>query len=200
MSTLVAGALARLISEFNRLPGVGPKSAQRLAYYLVQRPPEESQNLAAAILDARRLIGSCSTCFNLTDQEPCAICRDPERDSQLLCVVEQPRDVVAFERTRGFRGRYHVLQGVISPVAGIGPDSLRIKELLQRIAGEGIAEVVVATNPSTEGEVTALYLARLLKPLGVKVTRLAQGLPMGSDLEYADEITLSRALEGRREL
>lgn len=200
MANYYAGPLAELIGELHKLPGVGPKSAQRLAFYLLQRPAEEVNRLAKSILEAREKIRFCDTCFNLTELNPCAICTDQLRSRELLCVVEQARDVLAFERTRGFKGRYHVLQGVISPIDGIGPEKLRIKELVNRVEAEGVKEVVVATNLNAEGDVTAMYLARLLKPLGVKVTRLAQGLPVGSDLEYADEVTLGKALEGRREL
>lgn len=192
--------IANLIGELHKLPGIGPKTAQRLAFYLLQRPPEEVERLAKAILEAREKIRFCSVCYSLTEVDPCVICGDEERDASLLCVVEQARDVVALEKTRSFRGRYHVLQGVISPMDGMGPERLRIKELLQRIEKEQIKEVILATNLTTEGEVTAMYVARLLKPLGVRVTRLAQGLPVGGDLEYADEVTLTRALEGRREV
>ncbi|NPV93117.1 MAG: recombination protein RecR [Firmicutes bacterium] len=200
MSSYYTGPLANLIGELNKLPGIGPKSAQRLAFYLLQRPSEEVHRLADSILEAKERIRFCSTCYNLTEQNPCAICSDEQRNPEVVCVVEQARDVVAFERTRGFRGKYHVLQGVISPIDGIGPEKLRIKELVKRVEGEVVKEVVVATNLNAEGDVTAMYLARLLKPLGIKVTRLAQGLPVGSDLEYADEVTLGKALEGRREL
>lgn len=200
MARYLAGPLANLIGELHKLPGIGPKSAQRLAYYLLQRPPEEVRSLVDSILEARQKIRFCDICFDLTEQNPCAICTDESRNPALLCVVEQARDVMVFERSRSFRGKYHVLQGAISPIDGVGPEKLKIQELLRRVEAEGVEEVVVATNLNAEGDVTAMYLARLLKPLGVKVTRLAQGLPVGSDLEYADEVTLSKALEGRREL
>lgn len=195
-----AEPIARLITELTRLPGVGPKSAQRIAFYLLFRPAEDSRRLAEAIVGAREAIRPCSRCGNLTDQDPCALCTDPARDDTLLCVVEQPRDVAAMERTSQFRGRYHVLHGAISPMDGVGPDDLRIQELLERLKDGRVREVILATNPNVEGEATALYLARLIKPLGVTVTRIARGLPEGGDLDYVDELTLSRALEGRREL
>lgn len=194
-----APPIARLIEELHGLPGIGPKTAQRLAFHLLRRPKEEAHRLAEAIMAARNSVGLCSVCCNFTDVDPCLLCRAEERDRSLICVVEDPRDVAALERTREYRGLYHVLQGVISPLDGVGPDDLRIKELLARI-GPQVREVVLATNPDVEGEATALYLAKLLKPLGVKVSRLAHGLPVGADLEYADELTLVRALEGRREL
>ncbi|MBE3577835.1 MAG: recombination protein RecR [Limnochordales bacterium] len=192
--------LSRLIEELGRLPGIGTKTAQRLALYLVGRPPAEVQALAQAILEASEKIVFCSQCFNITDVDPCRLCTDPRRDSSLLCVVEQPRDVFALERTGEFRGRYHVLHGAISPMEGIGPDDLRIKELLVRLEQHPVDEVILATNSTVEGEATAMYLARLLKPAGIKVSRIAYGLPVGGDLEYVDEVTLSRALEGRRQL
>ncbi|MDR7543464.1 MAG: recombination mediator RecR [Armatimonadota bacterium] len=192
--------LARLIDELTKMPTVGPKTAQRLAFHILRLPPEEAQALAEAILDVKAKMRHCSVCFTVTDVDPCAICSDPARSDELLCVVEDPRDVLALERTREFRGRYHVLHGAISPLDGIGPDDLRIPELLARVKGGGVKEVIVATNPRVEGEATAIYLARLLKPLGVRVTRIAHGLPVGGDLEYADEVTLARALEGRRDL
>ncbi len=200
MPTIVAEPVRRLIEALQRLPGIGPKTASRLAFYLLRAPATEVQELATAIAELRSRIVYCRRCQNLADSDPCAICSDPARDRQLVCVVEEPLDVVAIERTGVFRGLYHVLHGVINPVAGIGPEDLRIGALLDRLAGEAIAEVLIATNPTMEGEATALYLARLLRPHGVRVTRLARGLPVGGDLEYADEITLSRALEGRREL
>jgi recombination protein RecR len=193
-------AVQTLIDELGRLPGVGPKSAQRIAYYLLRSAPEDANRLALAITDAKARITWCRRCYNFAEGELCAYCRDERRDPSLLCVVEEPRDIVAIERTHEFRGRYHVLQGAISPMEGIGPDQLRIKELLRRIGEEGVSEVIVATNPNTEGEATALYLTRQLKPLGLRVTRPASGLPVGGDLEYADELTLGRALEGRREV
>jgi recombination protein RecR len=192
--------LARLIDELTKMPTVGPKTAQRLAFHILRLPLEEAQALADAILDVKAKIRPCSICFNITDDDPCAICTDPTRTGTLLCVVEDARDVLALERTREFRGRYHVLGGAISPLDGVGPDDLRIAELLERVRREGTTEVIVATNPRVEGEATAIYLARVLKPLGVRVTRIAHGLPVGGDLEYADEVTLARALEGRRDL
>ena len=192
--------LARLIDELSKMPTVGPKTAQRLAFHILRLPLEEAQALAEAILDAKAKMRHCSTCFTITDVDPCAICADPARNGAVLCVVEDPRDVIALERTREFRGRYHVLHGAISPLDGVGPDDLKIPQLLTRVQAGGITEVIVATNPRVEGEATAIYLARALKPLGVRVTRIAHGLPVGGDLEYADEVTLARALEGRRDL
>ncbi len=192
--------LARLIDELSKMPTVGPKTAQRLAFHILRLPHEEAQALAEAILDVKAKMRHCSTCFTITDVDPCAICADPARNGTVLCVVEDPRDVIALERTREFRGRYHVLHGAISPLDGIGPDDLKIPQLLARVQAGGISEVIVATNPRVEGEATAIYLARVLKPLGVRVTRIAHGLPVGGDLEYADEVTLARALEGRRDL
>ncbi len=189
-----------LIDELGRLPGVGPKSAQRIAYSLLKGPAEDADRLAAAIREAKARVTWCRRCFNLSQGELCRVCRDERRDATVVCVVEEPRDIVAMERTHEFRGRYHVLQGAISPIEGIGPEQLRTGELLRRVRDEGITEVILATNPNIEGETTALYLIRALQPLGVKVTRLASGLPAGGDLEYADEVTLSRALEGRREV
>ncbi|MGC7871656.1 recombination mediator RecR [Desulfosporosinus sp. FKB] len=189
--------LADLISSLARLPGIGPKTAGRLAFHLLQQP-QISQDLAQAILAANHSLKKCSICSNFTDQDPCALCQNPQRDSSELCVVEHPRDVVSLEKTKEFKGRYHVLHGVLSPMEGIGPEQLTINLLLKRL--EGVREVVMALNPTVEGEATALYLARLLKPLGIKVTRIAHGLPVGGDLEYADEVTIARALEGRRQL
>ncbi|HZR11976.1 MAG TPA: recombination mediator RecR, partial [Acidimicrobiia bacterium] len=186
--------------ELGRLPGVGPKSAQRIAFYLLKVAPEDARRLATAIVDAKDKVSWCRRCFNIAEGELCSFCRDERRDSRVLCVVEEPRDIVALERTQELHGRYHVLQGAISPIEGVGPEQLRIRELLERIANEGVEEVILATNPNIEGEATAMYLARLLKPLGVRVTRIASGLPVGGDLEYADEVTLGRALEGRREV
>ena len=194
------GPVQALIDELGRLPGVGPKSAQRIAYYLLKAAPEDANRLAAAISEAKASVSWCRRCFNIAQGELCRFCRDERRDPTILCVVEEPRDIVAVERTHEFRGRYHVLQGAISPIEGIGPEQLRMQELVRRIGDEGVAEVILATNPNIEGEATALYLAKLLKPLGVTVTRLASGLPVGGDLEYADEVTLGRALEGRREV
>jgi recombination protein RecR len=193
-------AVQTLIDELGRLPGVGPKSAQRIAYYLLRSAPEDANRLARAITDAKARITWCRRCYNFAEGELCAYCRDERRDPALLCVVEEPRDIVAIERTHEFRGRYHVLQGAISPMDGVGPEQLRIKELVRRVGEEGVREVILATNPNTEGEATALYLTRQLKPLGLRVTRPASGLPVGGDLEYADEVTLGRALEGRRDV
>jgi recombination protein RecR len=198
VASFYEGPVQRLVDELGRLPGIGPKSAQRIAYYLLKVAPEDARRLAAAIVEVKEKISWCRRCFNIAEGEECSICRDPRRDTTLLCVVEEPRDIVAIERTQEFRGRYHVLQGTISPIEGIGPDQLRIKELLTRIPVEGVEETILATNPNTDGEVTAMYLAKVLTPLGVKVTRIASGLPVGGDLEYADEVTLGRALEGRR--
>ncbi|AFQ42126.1 recombination mediator RecR [Desulfosporosinus meridiei] len=189
--------LAELISSLSRLPGIGPKTAGRLAFYLLQQP-QVSEDLAKAIVVANRDIRKCSICSNFTDHDPCAICKNMQRDLTALCVVEHPRDVVSLEKTGEFKGIYHVLHGVLSPMDGIGPEQLTINQLLRRL--EGIKEVVMAMNPTVEGEATALYLARLLKPMGIKVSRIAHGLPVGGDLEYADEITIARALEGRRDL
>lgn len=192
--------LTKLVEQFRRLPGIGPKSAFRLAYHVLAMEKEQAGALAAAIVDAKEKIGYCSVCFNLTDCNPCRICQSEERDASLICVVEEPRDVAAMERTREFRGVYHVLHGSLSPLDGIGPEELRLKELLMRLQDSEVAEVIMATNPDVEGEATAMYVARLLKPLGIKVTRIGHGLPVGGDLEYADEVTLSKALENRREI
>ena len=200
MSEFHIAPLARLVEQFARLPGIGYKSAQRLAYYVLGLSDEEVKQLSDSILEAHDKIHTCRVCCNLTDQELCSICRNDSRDHSTICVVENPRDVVAMERTRDYGGTYHVLHGVISPLNGVGPDQLHIKELLDRVNGGEIGEVIMATNPTVEGEATAMYVSRLLKPLGVRVTRLAYGIPVGGDLEYADEVTLSRALEGRSEL
>ncbi len=197
---IVAEPIQRLIDALVRLPGVGPKSASRLAFYLLRAQEDQVQELAEAIGELQSNIVYCSRCQNLTQVDPCAICSDPGRDASIVCVVEEPLDVVAIERTGAFRGYYHVLHGVINPVEGIGPEDLRIDVLLARQQKEAFTEVLVATNPNMEGEATAMYLARLLHPTGVRVTRLARGLPVGGDLEYADEVTLSRALEGRRDI
>ncbi|NPV70042.1 MAG: recombination protein RecR [Firmicutes bacterium] len=197
---LYAEPIQRLVEELTRLPGVGPKTAQRLAYHLVKAPKEEVEALARALVELRSKIRYCSVCGNLTEADPCRICSSDSRDASVLCVVEQPRDVVAMERTGEFKGRYHVLHGVISPANGVGPADLRIESLLQRVREQKVTEIILALNPNVEGEATSLYLARILKPAGVKVTRIAYGVPVGGDLEYADEVTLSRALEGRREL
>ncbi len=194
------GAVQTLIDELGRLPGVGPKSAQRIAYYLLKAAPDDANRLATAITEAKARVSWCRQCFNIAQGELCGFCRDDRRDPTVLCVVEEPRDIVAVERTHEFGGRYHVLQGAISPIEGIGPEQLRVKELLRRVGDESVSEVILATNPNIEGEATAMYLAKLLQPLGVTVTRLASGLPVGGDLEYADEVTLGRALEGRREV
>ena len=192
--------LSRLVEQFERLPGIGRKSAQRLAYYVLQLPKKDAEDFAQAILDAHEKIHYCKVCCNLTDQELCPVCRNESRDKSVICVVEDPRDVMALERTPEFKATYHVLHGAISPLGGVGPDQLCIKELLDRIQAGGVQEVIMATNPTVEGEATAMYISRLLKPLGVKVTRLAYGIPVGGDLEYADEVTLTRALEGRSEM
>lgn len=199
-SRLTAAPLARLIEELYKLPGIGPKSAQRLAYYILRQPAAEARALAAAILEVKEKIGFCSVCQNVTDVDPCRLCTDERRDRSAICVVEEPQDVMVVERSGSYKGLYHVLHGAISPMDGIGPEDLKIKALVDRIGAGGVAEVILATNPNLEGEATAMYLARLLRPLGVKVTRLARGLPVGGDLEYADEVTLARALEGRQEM
>lgn len=200
MAATYTAPVQALIDELGRLPGIGPKSAQRIAFHLLKLPLEDAHRLSFAINEAKAKVRFCSRCFNVADDELCPICADPRRDSHLLCVVEESRDIVAVERTGEFNGRYHVLLGAISPLEGIGPEQLKIRELLARLEPEEVREVIVCTNPNTEGEVTAMYLARALKPLGVAVTRLASGLPVGGDLEYADELTLGRALEGRRTL
>jgi recombination protein RecR len=192
--------VSRLIEEFSKLPGVGPKSAQRLTYYLLRASPEDAQALAQAILEVKEKIILCSLCQNITDADPCAICRNDQRDQDSICVVEEPLDILALERTGSYKGLYHVLHGVISPMDGIGPDDLKVRELLARLKTGQVQEVIMATNPNLEGEATAMYLTRLIAPLGLKVTRLARGLPMGADLEYADNVTLARAIEGRQEV
>lgn len=196
----VADPIARLVKELARLPGIGEKTAQRLAFHILEAGPGYAGDLAAAITSVVRDVSLCSSCQTLTDQDPCAICRDPRRDAKVVCVVEGVPDLLAVERTHEFRGRYHVLHGALSPLDGIGPADLKVRELLLRLEKEPAEEVVLATNPDVEGEATALYLTKLLKPLGLKVTRIAQGVPMGGDLEYADQVTLARALAGRREL
>ena len=193
-------ALEKLVEQFARLPGIGSKSAQRLAFFVLSLPEEEAKAFADAIVDAKRTVTFCPVCRNLTDGGLCPICSSPKRDEHVICVVADPRDVVAIERAREYNGRYHVLHGVISPLSHVGPDDLRIRELLNRVADGSVREVIMATNPDTEGEATAMYLSRLLRPMGVKVTRLAYGIPVGSQLEYADEVTLLRALEGRQEI
>lgn len=192
------GAVQELIDELGRLPGVGPKSAQRLAFHILEADPQDMKRLVEAITTVKDRVKFCTVCGNVTEQELCNICRDPRRDPSLICVVEESKDVLAVERTRSFRGRYHVLGGAINPIAGIGPEQLRIRELLTRLNDGAIQEVIIATDPNLEGEATATYLARMLKTIGITVTRLASGLPVGGDLEYADEVTLGRAFEGRR--
>jgi len=192
--------LAELVQALQRLPGIGARSAQRLAHYILKTPREEIDTLCAAILSVKDRVTYCSICSNITAVDPCQYCISPERDARIICVVEQPENVMAVEKTRGFRGRYHVLMGAIAPLSGIGPDELKIKGLLSRVGQGGVEEVILATNPNVEGEATALYLAKLLKPLGVKTTRIAMGVPVGSDLDYADEFTMGKAMEGRREI
>lgn len=195
-----AAPVAKLIEEFEKLPGIGHKTAQRLAFHILNLTQDKAECLANAIRDAKLKTRYCSVCSNLTDVDPCGICSNPVREPSIICVVENPRDVVAMERTREFRGLYHVLHGAISPMEGIGPEDIKIKELLARIREGNIKEVILATNPNIEGEATAMYISKLLKPLGIKATRIAHGIPIGSDLEYADEVTLAKALQGRREL
>ena len=192
--------VARLIEALQRLPGIGPKTAQRLAFFLLKRPTDEVASLADSLTQLKALIVHCQVCFNVTQEDPCRICRDPRRDGRLLCVVEEPNDLLALDRTGEFRGRYHVLLGALSPLDGIGPEDLKVRELLSRLEREPVEEIILATNPSVEGEATAIYLGKLLKPFATRITRIARGLPVGGDLEYADEVTLSKALEGRREM
>ena len=192
--------VARLIDALQRLPGIGPKTAQRLTFFLLKRPAPEVAALGEALTQLKQLIVHCSVCFNVTELDPCRICADPQREQRTLCIVEEPNDLLALERTGEFRGRYHVLLGALSPLDGIGPEDLRVRELLTRLESDQVEEVILATNPSVEGEATAIYLARLLKPLGMRITRIARGLPVGGDLEYADEVTLGRAFEGRRDV
>lgn len=192
-------ALTKLIEEFGKLPGIGSKTAQRLAFYVIGMDEASTKGFADAVLAVKKSIKYCSICGNMTDNDPCFICNNKERDRKLICVVQEPRDVIAMEKTREFNGTYHVLHGAISPMGGIGPDDIRIKELVTRITMDTV-EIILATNPNVEGEATAMYISRLLKPMGIKVTRLAHGIPVGGDLEYADEVTLCKALEGRREL
>ena len=198
MTAVYAVPIQVLIDELGRLPGVGPKSAQRIAFHLLKLSPQDVARLTAAISDAKARVMFCERCWNLSETAECDLCRDSRRDASIICVVEEPRDVIAVEKTGEFHGRYHVLHGALSPMDNVGPDQLKIRELLVRLAPEGVREVIVCTNPNLEGETTAMYLARLLKPLEVLVTRIASGLPVGGDLEYADELTLGRALEGRR--
>jgi recombination protein RecR len=195
-----AGPVQDLIDELGRLPGVGPKSAQRIAFHLLKLEKQDALRLAHAIAEVKDKVAFCQTCFNVAEGDVCGICADPRRDPAVVCVVEEPRDLVAVEKTGEFSGRYHVLQGAISPIDGVGPDQLRVRELLDRIGRESVTEVILCTNPNLEGEATAMYFGRLIKPLGVRVTRIASGLPVGGDLEYADELTLGRALEGRRDV
>lgn len=200
ISSSTAMPVARLIEELSKLPGIGPKSAQRLTYYLLRAPQEYAQALAQAVLEVKEKIVLCSVCQNITDSDPCAICRDEQREQSIICVVEEPLDILALERTGSYKGLYHVLHGAISPVDGVGPDDLKVRELLARLKDGRVREVIMATNPNLQGEATAMYLSRLIAPLGIRMTRLARGLPMGADLEYADNITLARALEGRQEV
>jgi len=196
----IAGPVASLINEFSKLPTIGPKTAARLVFHLLNRPRGDAESLADAIIALKDRVQLCSWCFSITEEDPCAICNDPRRNGNLLCVVAEAKDIYALERTSAYNGRYHVLGGLISPMDGIGPAQLRIKELIERIGATGASELIVATNPNAEGEATALYLSRLIAPLGVLVTRLAYGLPIGGDLDYADEVTLAKAIEGRRTL
>ena len=195
-----SGPVARLIEEFSKLPGIGKKSAQRLAFHVLDMNETDVLNLSDAIIQAKKKTKYCSECANITDVDPCSICRNKQRQRDVICVVESPKDVVAMEKTREFRGLYHVLHGAISPMEGIGPEEIKIKELIIRLQKEDVREVILATNPTIEGEATAMYVSKLIKPSGIKVTRIAYGIPVGSDLEYADEVTLSKALEGRREM
>lgn len=194
-----AEAVYKLIQELNKLPGIGPKSAQRLTYYLLRAPEEQAKLLAEAILSVKQETTLCSICFNVTESDPCLICGSDQRDRSKICIVEQPQDILALEHTRVYNGLYHVLHGAISPTEGVGADDIRIKELLNRLQGSSVDEVILATNPNLEGEATAMYLNRLISPLGIRVTRLARGLPFGTELEYADDVTLTRAIEGRQE-
>jgi len=195
-----AAAIERALAEFEKLPGIGPKSAQRIVYWLLNSDRADAASLSDAISEVKSQVHFCPRCFNYAEDELCAICANPERDQSTICVVEEPRDITSIDRTGQFRGLYHVLGGVISPMDGVGPEQLHIRELMQRLADEQVTEVLIATNPNVEGETTATYLSRMIKPLGVRVTRLASGLPVGSDLEFADEVTLGRAIEARREL
>jgi recombination protein RecR len=197
---VLTGPLQSLVDEFGRLPGIGPKSAQRIAFHLLKVAPEDANRLAEAIVAVKERITLCPQCFNVAEGDLCVICADPRRDGTVLCVVEDPRDIVSVEKTQEFRGRYHVLQGALNPIEGIGPEQLRIKELVERLSDKEITEIILCTNPNLEGETTASYLARLIQPFELTVTRIASGLPVGGDLEYADELTLGRALEGRRQV
>ncbi|MCH6553149.1 MAG: recombination protein RecR [Acidobacteria bacterium] len=196
----LAPPIARLVEELQRLPGIGRKTAQRLAFHLLRQPTAEAERLAQAILDAKQNLRTCSICHNITEQDPCGFCSSSTRNHKQICVVESAQDILNVERTRSYQGLYHVLGGVLSPLQGMGPDQLNIKSLLERLKGDSVEEIIVATNPNAEGEATALYLSKLIKPLGIRITRLGMGLPAGSELEYADQITMTRALEGRREL
>lgn len=198
--TAAPESVMRLIEEFHKLPGVGPKSAQRLTYYLLRMPAAEARALAESILDVKERVTFCGVCQNVTDSDPCGVCASDRRDRSVICVVEEPLDILAVERSGSYQGLYHVLHGAISPMDGVGPEDLKIQELLSRLNGADVSEVILATNPNLEGEATAMYLTRLLRPLGVRITRLARGLPAGGDLEYADDVTLTRALEGRQEV
>ncbi len=198
--SLYARPMARLVEELAKLPGIGPKTAQRLAFYIISGSKANAESLAEAIVEAKEKIIYCSICSNLTEENPCRLCSSGGRDGSMICVVEEPKDVIAIERTREFKGLYHVLHGAISPIDGIGPGDIKVKELLERLRDDRVQEIILATDPNVEGEATAMYLARLLKPLGVKVTRMAHGMPVGGDLEYVDEVTLAKALEGRREV
>ncbi|SHK59269.1 recombination mediator RecR [Paramaledivibacter caminithermalis] len=195
-----APPVARLIEEFSKLPGIGRKTAQRLAFHILNTREDYAVNLAQAIVDAKRKTKYCSVCSNITDIDPCSICTNPKRDKRIICIVEDPRDVVAMERIKEYDGLYHVLHGAISPMEGIGPEDIKIKELIMRLQKDDVDEIILATNPNIEGEATAMYISKLVKPIGIKVTRIAHGVPVGGDLEYADEVTLAKALEGRREL
>lgn len=197
---MTADPIARLVQQLGRLPGIGEKTALRLAFHVLRAPESLARELAAALLDVKEKIRPCSICMNLGAEDPCPLCRDPRRDEQLVCVVAQPSDLMAIERTGGYRGRYHVLHGLLSPLDGVGPGDLRVRELVERVGAGNVAEVIVATSPNVDGETTALYLARLMKPLGVRVTRIASGVPIGGELEYADGVTISRALDARREM
>jgi len=196
----IAGPVTRLIENFRKLPGIGTKSAQRMAFFILKMTPEDAEELSRAIIDMKTSVRHCSVCNNLTDVDPCHFCTQPNRSGQLLCIVEEPQNILPIEATHAFGGRYHVLLGTISPLKGIGPDQLAIPSLLRRLENDGVQEIIIATNPNVEGETTALYLSKLIKPLGVRVTRLAMGLPVGGDLEYADAVTMAKALEGRRDL
>jgi recombination protein RecR len=193
-------SLQNLVDQFRKLPGIGAKSAQRLAFHVLKTPRDDAERLCEAIREVKDRVTYCSVCTNITDVDPCTYCSDPARDHHVICVVEEPQNVQVIERSGGFKGTYHVLMGAISPLQGVGPDDLKIKELLARLVGDGVTEIILATNPTVEGEATAIYLARLLRPLGVRVTRIATGIPVGSDLEYADELTMGKAMEGRREV